>query len=423
MTSAAAPLRITAAANTALQNHGAKLAHLVDSLCPEGRGVYRALQATMSLAVAQDDIVHFESAFRKELERFIDDGVELVRIASGQWKCSSRGEEFVVSIRTEVLGASLDEAFEFLSRLKCQARVARSMLLGENAQWMRQLSRGGDKKEFLRACRCAPEERSVTARLQRPGLDWDDDMCSFCGKPESSARLAGKHKCHVIATFRCSGCRGKWSSFQARFNPEEERVLGQKCQTCYQSGEVIDWNFSDKLDGSNQGREHERKPHRSDLCEACGSFGNCQGAFFEPFIMSAAIALLTKQCATQWATSGDILVADAGLHSVAMMPHVSTSVNAPSAFFGGSSWSSRDRCNGKASIESGQGAVAGGKKFVNAAKGCTKGKGCAKGGNAGKDGSGGKKGKGKGEGKAGQFCRDWQAGNCRFAERCRFLHD
>jgi len=101
------PVQITPNASNALQEHKLKLNRLVGSLPQEGRGVYRALQATMSFAVEPHGVVHFESAFRKKLEESMGCGIELERIASGQWQCSCCVEEFVVSIRTEVLGATV----------------------------------------------------------------------------------------------------------------------------------------------------------------------------------------------------------------------------------------------------------------------------------------------------------------------------
>jgi hypothetical protein len=187
--------------------------------------------------------------------------------------------------------------------------------------------------------------------------------------------------------------------------------------------------------------ERERKPHRSDLCEACGSFGNCQGAFFEPFIMSSAIALLTEQRGTRWASSGDILVANAGLHSVAMLPHISSGAVDINPFAGGSSWGTKSSGKGKAHGNSGQGAADGGGKVrVQECFKCGKhghiARDCPRGGSGGNEGVGGKskgKGKVKGEGKAEvkckkggrawQVCHHWQAGKCSFGERCHFLHE
>jgi hypothetical protein len=94
-------VQITAEAQTSLKSHEAKLALLVGSLPGKGGAVYRALQATMSMALTQDNIAHFESALRKRLEDSIGSSIELQRTASGQWRCSYSGEEFVVSIRTE----------------------------------------------------------------------------------------------------------------------------------------------------------------------------------------------------------------------------------------------------------------------------------------------------------------------------------
>jgi len=388
--SAPAPVQISAAAISDMQDQSAKLTRLVSSLSTQGKCVFQALQATMSLA-ATDDIAHFESALRKTLQESMA-GVQLDRIASGQWQCSYRGEQFVVSIRTEVLGASLSESFEFLSELKGQARLVKSTLLGDNAQWMRSLSKGCAQQQFLNACRCAPDERGNTDGAHHPEVDWGGATCDFCEKPESSAHMGGRHKCRVTATFRCPECRSQWSTAQARFDPEEERVLGQKCKECHQSGDLLRWNFSDTSDGGNQKTNHERKPHRSDLCEACGNFGNCQGAFFEPFIMSSAIALLMKQCATQWAKSGDILVANAGLHAVAMLPHISSGSAGQSTSTGGSSWSSKGGCKGKFNTKDWHGDRSGGCQVGHAARENSKG------GRSGKGTKGYKKGQGKGKG-------------------------
>eukprot|EP00929_Paragymnodinium_shiwhaense_P016023 TRINITY_DN124143_c0_g1_i1.p1 TRINITY_DN124143_c0_g1~~TRINITY_DN124143_c0_g1_i1.p1 ORF type:complete len:445 (+),score=50.81 TRINITY_DN124143_c0_g1_i1:63-1397(+) len=316
------PVALTADARDSLRSHEAKLAVVVGSLPRKGASIYRALHATMLMATtAPSSVVHFESAFRKNLEARVA-GVDIERIASGQWRCTCDGEEFVVSIRTEVLGASFTEAVDLLSELKGQARAVRSTLLGDRAQWISKLSKGADAGEFLNDCRrasCSGAEEGP----RRGSPAWEGgELCGFCEEPESSARLAGTHACHVTATFRCPGCASTWSSVQARFSPDDERVFGQKCKSCQRVGEVLRHEFCGAPGGGDERDASSRKPHRSDLCEACGSFGNCKGAFFEPFVMSTAIALLTKQGKTTWAASGDVLVASADRYAVAMLPHV-----------------------------------------------------------------------------------------------------
>lgn len=315
-------LQISDGALLDLKSHESKLTQLVSSLPSEGKKVYRALQTAMLLAATQGNTVHFESAFRRQLEDVIhQQDVVVERLASGQWQCSCAGKVFVVSIRTEVLGAPLNEAFEFLSDLKSHASTVRSTLLSNQAEWMKKLSRGSDRATFLEACARDGYERERSR--YEPDSDPDDDLCEFCNRPTRSAQLAGKHRCRVTASFRCQDCRCKWSSVQARFDPEQGRVLGQKCKDCQQIGEIMSWQFEvpDKEIKINES-SGERKPHRSDLCEACGCFGNCQGAFYEPFIMSSAITLLTKRSTTTWGTFGDALIASAGRYSVAMLPHV-----------------------------------------------------------------------------------------------------
>ena len=122
----------------------------------------------------------------------------------------------------------------------------------------------------------------------------------------------------VTAQFRCNGCSSRWSSVQARFDPQEERVLGQKCKCCEVQGAILNWQFSEP--DFEQKPDGERKHHRTDLCEACSKFGNCQGAFFEPFIMSSAIEMVASK--PRWYSCGSALVAQAGSFFVTLLPHV-----------------------------------------------------------------------------------------------------
>merc|ERR1719336_3333718 len=146
----------------------------------------------------------------------------------------------------------------------------------------------------------------------------------------------------------CPACHGRWSSVQARFDPEEERVLGQRCKDCQQFGDVITYQFCAPASGTP--KADERKPHRSDLCEACSRFGNCQGAFFEPFVMSSAIALLMGRAETKWSRSGSAFVADAGRFAVAMLPHAYDTAAA-----GDVSWSVDSNCGNRLAYGRGKG--------------------------------------------------------------------
>jgi len=347
-----APVQLTPSAIAAVKDQQAKLTHIVDNLPAFGQIIFRALRETMFDAVAPNrNVAHFESALQQRLSSSIDGDIKLERISSGQWRCSCSGSECVMSVRTEVLGASLNESFEFLSELKRQARAVRTTLLTDSAAWMRSLSKGVDKGRFLNACRQAGPQSDIGGPGPRHHAQgWSDAVCVFCDKPIDSAHLGGKHRCHVTAAFRCPSCLGQWSSMQARFDPSEERVLGQKCQHCQSFGDVLRWQFSDLPASNNEGVE--RKPHRSDLCEACDTFGNCQGAFFEPFIMSSAIELNTQMSEAKWARSGDVCVANAGRYVVAMLPHVFSGMAGRNRFQDGcgthNSWGSKGSGKGKA---------------------------------------------------------------------------
>lgn len=355
---APAPVQITASARAAVEDQQAKLARIVDGLPAYGQIVFRELRATLFDAVAPNhNVAHFESVLQQRLSSSIDGDIKLERISSGQWRCSCSGNECLMSVRTEVLGASLNESFEFLSELKQQARAVRTTLLSDSAAWMRSLSKGVSKGHFLDACRKTGTQSPIgghgnTLGPRHHAQDYSDAMCVFCDKPIHSAHLGGKHRCRVTAAFRCPSCQGQWSSVQARFDPSEKRVLGQKCQHCQSFGNVLRWQFCDLPASNNEGVEH--KPHRSDLCEACDSFGNCQGAFFEPFIISSAIELCTQKSEARWARSGDICVADAGGYAVAMLPHVFSGMTGRDSFQDGrghgthNAWSSQGGGKGKA---------------------------------------------------------------------------
>merc|ERR1719443_2319784 len=320
-------VQISVSAHADLLDCAERLDRATCSLPVEGQGLLRALLSAMCMAVAEDRAAapHFESQLREQISAQLGAGIELERMKSGQWKASGGAAHrgFVLSVRTEVLGASPAENVEFLAKLKDTARAVRTTLLSDGADWMRRLSKGASQGQFLAACSSLGTEHSGERRARARAYDDDDDdgdCCEFCQLPLNSALLGGRHMCHIKCTFRCPECRGQWSSVQARFDPAEERVLGQKCQACQQFGDELQWWFSDAPAAASEARE--RKPHRQELCEACDRFGNCKGAFFEPFVMSSGIALHAGRPGTQWVAHGSVLVANAGPFSVAMLPHV-----------------------------------------------------------------------------------------------------
>ncbi|CAE7379928.1 unnamed protein product [Symbiodinium natans] len=304
-------LELPAHAKAVLETHSRKLEDQKQKLCPVGQRVFSALRNAMSQA-ASEQWVEFERAFRQHLARCRLGLPSLERVASGQWSCSLAGRDFLVSLRTEVL-ADGQEANDFLARLKQEARRVRGTLFEHGAWWMKSLVQGlASKEDFLKQCRVAwPQGCAGLSRSSGR-----EDACEWCGCSKASSHLAGSHLCRVMAQFCCESCSSKWWSVQARFDPQQERVLGQKCKFCELHGLVLAWCFSEPQDVLNSGTKY----HRSDLCEACGRFGNCQGAFFEPFIMSAAIELLARK--PWWYTSGGALLAQAGPFFVTMLPHV-----------------------------------------------------------------------------------------------------
>ena len=185
-----------------------------------------------------------------------------------------------------------------------------------------------------------------------------------------------------------------WSSKRGRFDPDEGRVMGQKCEGCGAVGEAINHNFHEAQFQSDDRTAEEPRPHRADLCEACDLYGNCQGAFFDPFVMASGIDLLTG-VATPWVRSGDTMVAavripDLGLLAVAMLPHVAVEQSQAAG------WSAA-----AASGAGGAGSCAGGSGKGHGEAGRGGGKGRGKGGGKG-DGKGRGKARGKGRGKGGQ---------------------
>jgi len=144
------------------------------------------------------------------------------------------------------------------------------------------------------------------------------DDCLVCWKSLSSNLLGGKHHCLVVAEFKCCG---KWTSQRARYEPNEERVMGQRCERCREFGSVVSWQLCDDAPASFN---EEARPHRSHLCEACDRYGDCTGAFFDPFTMSMAISMYTGLDGVPWQRyhGADIWSAEVSGSNVLLQPHV-----------------------------------------------------------------------------------------------------
>ena len=189
-------LELSTRAKASLQSHRQQLEDRMSRLCPEGKVVFSALEKAMSQA-ASEECVHFESALREHLERRHAGFQSLERVASGQWRCFLFGKEFLVSLRTEVLGDG-EQASDYLARLKQEARIVRSTLLENNAQWMKSLgSSMNNKAGFLKQCQ---EARHQRFQRQSNPLHRDDEYtCAWCRCPKSSSHLAGRHHCSLVA--------------------------------------------------------------------------------------------------------------------------------------------------------------------------------------------------------------------------------
>ena len=205
-------VQISAAARDDLDERLGRLVRASAQLPGPGRQLLEALTAEIQAAMAdhaQDRgrSPHFESGLRREIEARVGavDHLERLRGSPGAWSVSGLGgfggPGYVLSIRTEVLGAPPGEAFDALARLRSSAAGVRNTLLGDGAAWMRRLSRrDADYGDFLAAAKHSGGAAYAGAHPQR--VD-SGPLCDFCDAPLGSALLGGAHKCRVGVTYRC----------------------------------------------------------------------------------------------------------------------------------------------------------------------------------------------------------------------------
>eukprot|EP00930_Biecheleria_cincta_P037821 TRINITY_DN25996_c0_g1_i1.p1 TRINITY_DN25996_c0_g1~~TRINITY_DN25996_c0_g1_i1.p1 ORF type:complete len:424 (+),score=67.26 TRINITY_DN25996_c0_g1_i1:49-1320(+) len=308
--------------------HMANMANDVYKNLPHGgRQVWKALNTCIQSTI-RAGVVHFERSLRAELEVQLGD-VELERQAGSQWLVTIRGAGrptvCYASVRSEVLGA---RGAELLAELKQTARLVKNTLLDQGASWLRDLADAvSTRKEFLDEVRELREtDGGRRSKGKGKGADAVEDRvdcerCPICKKGLTQDRLGGKHMCRIIASFKCCS---KWTSHAGRYNLEEQRVMGQRCKRCGQEGLPLDdWQLAGEMAFGG-----DEKPHRSELCEACDRYGNCRGAFFDPFQISMAVETITGQPANWQAHArGHIWTTHIQNEIIVLQPHVHMSIN------------------------------------------------------------------------------------------------
>lgn len=296
-----------------------------DALPRDGKEIWKAMSTTISNTLSAG-VVHFESKLKNELGIQIGD-CQLDRQAGSQWvlRFGSSWNPYYVSVRAEVLGSS---GSELLSELKRKAKTVKSTLLDHGAQWLRDLTKShSTKANFLKAVqereRSSSKGKGKGHKGKTPHSDCsdedEDEVCHICWKSIRRDLLGGKHMCRIVVQFTCCG---KWTSHSGRYNVEEGRVMGQRCQRCGHYGQPSKkWSFAKEhiaVDG-----EDSKKAHREDLCEACERYGNCRGAFFDPFQMAMAVQAYTGRPA-QWSRyqGSDLWITEVDRQIVVLRPHV-----------------------------------------------------------------------------------------------------
>lgn len=188
--------------------------------------VERAMRKTLEDSV---DEVGFERSFKKQLEFFASHAT-VKRQGDGKFEVSAPGQKPVfASLR-------LDAAPEILQEFRSLAPIVKKTLLGNSADWLKRLGRGGESIDgFLAAVEVARD----TPIEQREG-DRAKDLCSNCGVSLRKDCLAGGgHHCRMLVTFKCPQCRKTWTTQRGRFSIKEKRILGHDCASCKHPGEVV----------------------------------------------------------------------------------------------------------------------------------------------------------------------------------------
>jgi len=276
----------------------------------------------------------FEKEFQDQLNfQFPEADLKLQQIGGwNQWQVTiDDGKPVYCSVRMEVLSDDAD----VMRAIKSQAKVIRETLLDDGGKWKRIIERGASRHDVMKFKQeCANRTQSGQGSFT-PNNRWmpAKPKCTTCGKPSDDDQCGGEHLCQVQATFECAECGHTWTSHQGRLRPGDRNLIGQMCARCSGEGVGKDWkvpndNHQDWDTYSQQSRGKGGQ-HQSQLCGACRAYGNCMGIFYDPFIVTTALALYTGS-QIKWIPHSqelpELLVADLGdacQHlQVCLQPHV-----------------------------------------------------------------------------------------------------
>lgn len=318
-----------------------KLTSLRDNLGRDASKCYMALQMALQRhSTPQGSRPNFEKDFHESLSVAFPNALDIIAKQIGSWNqwevTVDNGPTMSCSVRLEVLS---DDP-QVVQDIKSKARIVKETLLEDNSKWKRTLQPETGAFNFERLSQfereCAtranaaydPEyERGKGGKQSTKWIPKDGEKGGRGGHGDEMSQILGQR---VFATFQCSGCGNSWTSYHARLRPDGETIMGQSCAKCMGSGRAMDWRICEPNEQQHQGGERKMQGmHQVELCEACREFGNCTGVFYDPFILTTALSIVSGQYVQWKAFSADmpeLLIADLGPQcsdlQVCLQPHV-----------------------------------------------------------------------------------------------------
>jgi len=322
-----------------------KLVQVKMNLSEDAAKAYQALQIALQRHSDPhgSSSVNFEKMFYDCLSAVFPEAWDVQARQIGgqnQWEVTvDGGPPMYCSVRLEVLS----EDAGFLKNLKEKARVVKDTLLEDEGKWKRTLQPeygllSMDKlSQFEEECnqRCSREDYG-SSRYGNRKDQWVErgSLCQICGRSKNDDLLNGQHMCVVCATFQCTDCRYQWTSHHGRLKPDGSTLMGQQCMKCRGRGSSVEWRVVNRQEReSNQDRgpagdRTNKGSHQNELCDACREFGNCTGVFYDPFILTTALQIVSGSDVTWKAFNAEmpeLLIADMPMMpdlQVVLQPHV-----------------------------------------------------------------------------------------------------